>query len=129
MTIMPNWSEILEEIRKETQTGTKRARSAHDLVRRKYLKKLHAKTGRNVIAYYSGFLSKPPIFGLEITDEDKNAFMMAIHQLDRAKGLDLFLHTPGGSIAAAESLVDYLQQMFGKDIRAVVPQIAMSAGT
>jgi membrane-bound ClpP family serine protease len=55
--------------------------------------------------------------------------MMAIHGLDRGKGLDLILHTPGGSIAAAESMVDYLKRMFGTDIRAIVPQIAMSAGT
>jgi ClpP class serine protease len=32
-------------------------------------------------------------------------------------------------MAATESLVDYLRQMFGKDIRAIVPQIAMSGGT
>jgi ClpP class serine protease len=66
---------------------------------------------------------------MDITDEDHNAFMMAIHGLDKAKGLDLILHTPGGNIAAAESLVHYLKQMFGKDVRAIVPQIAMSAGT
>lgn len=126
---MPNWQEILGEIQKEVQAGAKKAGSAHDTIRRKYLKKLHTKTDRNVIVYYSAFLSKPPVFGLEITDEDKNSFMMAIHQLDRSKGLDLFLHTPGGSIAAAESLVDYLQRMFGTNIRAIVPQIAMSAGT
>ena len=35
----------------------------------------------------------------------------------------------GGSIAAAESLVEYLHAMFGGDIRAIVPQIAESAGT
>jgi len=44
-------------------------------------------------------------------------------------GLDLILHTPGGGIAATQSLVDYLQRMFKSDIRAIVPQIAMSAGT
>jgi membrane-bound ClpP family serine protease len=98
-------------------------------VRRKYIKRLHDHTGRNVIAYYSGFLSKPQVLGLEVNDEDKNAFMMAIHNMDRSKGFDLFLHTPGGSIAAAESLVDYLQRMFGNNIRAIVPQISMSAGT
>src|SRR5262249_3211711 len=65
----------------------------------------------------------------EINDEDKNGFMMAVHKLDRTKGLDLILHTPGGDIAATESIVDYLRQMFGKDMRAIVPQIAMSAGT
>jgi len=85
--------------------------------------------GRNVIAYYSGFLSKPRIEGIEITDDDKNGFMLCIHELSRKRGLDLILHTPGGDGAAAESLVDYLRSMFGNDVRAIVPQIAMSAGT
>ena len=66
---------------------------------------------------------------LAIGDEDKNAFMTAVHQLDRSKGLDLILHTPGGDAAATESLVDYLWAMFDKDIRVIVPQLAMSAGT
>jgi hypothetical protein len=55
--------------------------------------------------------------------------MSAIHGLDRDKGLDLLLHTPGGEAAATESLVDYLRSMFGTDVRAIVPQLAMSAGT
>lgn len=54
---------------------------------------------------------------------------MCIHGMDRTKGLDLVLHTPGGAIAATEALAHYLRQMFGRDIRAIVPQIAMSAGT
>jgi ClpP class serine protease len=126
---MPNWNQVLAEIKKRQDAGSYSTKFAFDVVRRKYISKLHKHTGRNVIAYYSAFLSKPPILGLEVNDEDKNAFMMAIHNMDRSKGLDLFLHTPGGSIAAAESLVDYLQRMFGNDIRAIVPQIAMSAGT
>jgi hypothetical protein len=55
--------------------------------------------------------------------------MLAINKLDRSKGLDLILHTPSGDIAATESLVDYLYSMFDKDIRVIVPQISMSAGT
>jgi len=55
--------------------------------------------------------------------------MLAINKLTRNKGLDLILHTPGGDLAATESLVDYLYSMFGKDIRVIVPQISMSAGT
>ena len=42
-----------------------------------FLQLLHQKTGRNIIAYYSGFLSKPGIVGMEINDEDKNGFMMS----------------------------------------------------
>ena len=34
-----------------------------------------------------------------------------------------------GSIATTESLVNCLRKMFKRDIRAFVPQIAMSAGT
>ncbi len=55
--------------------------------------------------------------------------MSCIHKMDRDKGLDLLLHTGGSSVAATESLVHYLKQMFGNNIRAIVPQIAMSAGT
>ena len=39
------------------------------------------------------------------------------------------MHTPGGSIGATESIVHYLQSIFDNNIRAIVPQIAMSAGT
>jgi membrane-bound ClpP family serine protease len=120
---MPNWTEILREIE---QYG---AQGPVDAVRRKYLKELHNYTERNIIAYYSGFLSKPNVLQTDIDDEDKNGFMMATHKVTRDKGLDLILHTPGGSIAATQSIVDYLHKMFGKNIRAIVPQIAMSAGT
>lgn len=54
--------------------------------------------------------------------------MTTIHELDTSKGLDLVLHTPGGDTAATESLVCYLRQKFD-DIRAIVPQLAMSGGT
>lgn len=126
---MPNWGQVLSEIQAQDAKLANNAKSAVDIVRRRYLKKLHRKTGRNVIAYYSGWLSNPAAFGIDVNDEDKAAFMMAIHGLDKAKGLDLILHTPGGGIAAAESLVDYLRRIFGCDIRAVIPHLAMSAGT
>lgn len=126
---MPDWNEVLSEIQNTIGQHTQQAQSAVDTIRRKYLSQLHQRTGRNVIAYYSGWLSKPGIAQVEISDEDKNGFMMAIHGLDTKKGLDLILHTPGGSIAATESLVDYLHRVFKDDIRAIVPQIAMSAGT
>lgn len=74
-------------------------------------------------------MSKPTVPFSHIQDEDKNGFMIAIHKLDCTKGLDLMLHTPGGSIAATQSIVHYLRQKFGNDIRAIVPQQAMSAGT
>lgn len=120
---MPNWKEVLEEIQQCKRTD------ALDFVRRRYLEAFHKKTGRNVIAYYSGWLQKPGIGNTLINDDDKNGLMATIHKLDRSKGLDLILHTPGGDTAATESIVHYLRQMFGTDIRAIIPQIAMSAGT
>lgn len=117
---MPSWNEIL---------GESRAASQYDLIRRRYLAECHAITGRNVIAYYSGWLQKSGPTDAAINDEDKNGLMTVIHGLDRNKGLDLILHTPGGETAATESIVDYLRAMFGTDMRAIVPQLAMSAGT
>ncbi|GFK94787.1 hypothetical protein NNJEOMEG_02635 [Fundidesulfovibrio magnetotacticus] len=121
---MPSWNRVLEQIASYNQGA-----AALDSVRREYLQRLHEKTGRNLIGYYSGWLQKPNLQGVEITDLDMNGFMNAVHGLDRSKGLDLILHTPGGSINATESIVDYLRRMFGTDIRAIIPQLAMSAGT
>ena len=123
---MPNGYEVLEEISAQLESGNT---SAFEDVRQKYLQRLYEYTNRNVIAYYSGFLSNPHIQGIAISDDDKNGFMTCVHKMDRSKGLDLFLHTPGGDLSATESLIHYLKEMFGDDIRAVIPQISMSAGT
>lgn len=119
---MPSWGEILEKI-KHTDS-----QNPLDLIRRQYLMTMHKYTNRNIIAYYSGFLSKPKS-DTSINDSDKNAFMQTVHGLDTSKGLDLILHTPGGNLAATESIVRYLQTIFNGNIRAFIPQIAMSAGT
>lgn len=121
---MPNWNEILAQINAPF--------APFDVARRKYLKELHDKTRRNVIAYYSGFLQKtaPEHFNLtNITDDDKAGLMNAVHGLEVGIGLDLLIHSPGGYIAATESIIHYLRAKFGTNIRVFVPQIAMSGGT
>lgn len=123
---MPGWNEVLNEIQ---NLSTSKGAAALDIVRRKYLLELHQKRERNIIAYYSGWLQYPNNSRALIDDTDKNSFMSVIHKLDRRKGLDLILHTPGGEVAATESLVDYLRQMFDLNIEVFIPQIAMSAGT
>jgi len=123
---MPNLSEVMAEVHQLAVNGDNHAL---DTYRRRWLATLSGLTGRNTIIYYSGWLqgrNSPNVF---VNDKDKNAFMATIYQMDRSKGLDLVLHTPGGDLAAAESIVDYLHSMFGKDIRAIIPQISMSAGT
>ena len=98
------------------------------MIRQKYLKELSEHTGRNTIAYYSAWLSCH-MGNLDINDLDMSGLMNAIKGMDCSKGLDLILHTPGGSPVAAEAIVRYLRSKFGKDIRVIVPQLAMSAGT
>ncbi len=118
---MAGWDDILREI---SETS-----SQLDCIRRKYLKKLSEYTNRNTIAYYSAFLLKPNAPNLEISDSDMTGFMNALKEMDCSKGLDLILHTPGGSPTAAEAIVNYLRNKFNNDIRVIVPQLAMSAGT
>jgi ClpP class serine protease len=122
-----NWNEVLEEIKIEIARDP--SVNGLDTIRRKYLKTVSKLSGRNTIAYYSGWLQKPGAAGTAVGDMDKSGFMLTINKLVRTRGLDLILHTPGGDIAATESLVDYLYSMYGKDIRVIVPQLSMSAGT
>lgn len=118
---MAGWDDILKEI--------KSTKSQFDFVRNKYMDNLEKYTGRNVIAYYSSWLTKNTVTNTDINDIDMTGFMNAIKGLDCTKGLDIILHTPGGSPVAAEAIVKYLRSKFNKDIRVIVPQLAMSAGT
>ncbi len=123
---MSSWAEELRELESRGVDGKPIINV--DGLRRKYLKQLNNLTGRNVIAYYSGYLT----FFSErsnIDDNDVNGFMNAIYKLDKSKGLDLVLHTPGGTISSACAIVSYLKSIFGNNIRCIVPQVAMSAGT
>lgn len=94
----------------------------------KYAEELYEKTGRNVIIYYSGWLTKDEE-EISIEDMDKNALISLINDLDAFEGVDLILHTPGGFVSATESLIDYLHSIFGENMRAIIPQMAMSGGT
>ena len=79
---MGNWTDTLNEI---TSAG-----STYDIFRKKYLEKLSDYTGRNAIAYYSGWLQKNPARfqkDMSINDDDMNGFMTVVHNLDTSKGL------------------------------------------
>lgn len=101
-------------------------------LRLQYISQLTAYTDRNVIVYYSTFLqgnitsTNPELI---INDNDLNGFMNAVSGLNKAKGLDLVLHTPGGITTATEAIVKYLRKCFNNNIRVIVPHMAMSAGT
>ena len=126
---MPTWSVLLNEAKK---IGAKDPNAAIEYIAKQkslFLENLSKKTGRNTILYFSGFLQKPPTNDASINDLDINAFMENIHGLDKKRGLDLILHTPGGDLAATEQIIKYLKTCFNGDIRAIIPQMAMSAGS
>src|SRR5262245_48995880 len=107
---MGNWNSILNEINA----------SPFDLARRKYAEAFHDLTRRNILFYYSGWLQKtdPRFFNVvNITDEDKSGFMTCLHGMNFEAGLDLVLHSPGGYVSATESIIHYLRQKFGSNIR------------
>lgn len=71
---MPNWGDIVRDIQKVQADELNRANQSNleaqkcqlsaqlynaiNVVKKGYLDKLHTRTGRNVIAYYSGFLPR-----------------------------------------------------------------------
>src|SRR5712691_5675424 len=55
--------------------------------------------------------------------------MEVLHDLTPETGLDIVLHSPGGSAEAAESLVKYIRSVFTDDVRVIIPHAAMSAAT
>lgn len=121
---MASFSEIEQQVNAMSAQGA----VALDLVRRQSIQRIAKITKRNVIAYYSAFITRR-VDGVEINDMDVNGFMNVVHGMDRKLGLDLLLHTPGGGITATERIVQYLKELFKGDIRCIVPQMAMSAGT
>jgi Serine dehydrogenase proteinase len=123
---VPTWGEILKEIE-----GSRRPDlplGDLDGIRRKYLQVLNRKTGRNTVIYASGWQQNrpnvPPSM-LTIVGEDVQGFMEAFHGIV-GRELDLIIHSPGGDLAAAEAIVQYVRTRFD-DVRVIVPGEAMSA--
>ena len=108
---MPTWDEIFQEV----QPAKCMERRINDS-----FKALERETKRNAIMYFSAWQQKQGVFGnFSIDDNDRNGFMSVLNGLDKTKGLDLILHTPGGDLAATKSIVEYLCQFFNNDIRVI----------
>ena len=105
--------------------------AGQDNIRRKYLALLNEKTGRDTVVYFSSYgIQRPfliPSAALSVSQEDIQGFMASLHELKGDK-LDLVLHSPGGSLEAADQIVQYLRAKYA-NIRAIIPQNAMSAAT
>jgi hypothetical protein len=123
---MPTWGEILVEL--QTTPAVGRA-SPFDVVRRKYLNQLRAHTGRNVVLYATKWTQGGGDPALtSINAGDVQGFMEVMHGLNPTEGLDIVLHSPGGSAEATEAIVQYVRSKFN-DVRVIVPHAAMSAAT
>lgn len=129
---MPSWGEILVELQTAQQRALQTGQpvSVFDDVRRKYLQRLNHLTQRAVVLYASRWTQ--PVQGvppdlISITPEDIQGLMEVLRGLS-GPGLDLILHSPGGSGEATEALVSYLRSKFS-DIRVFIPHAAMSAAT
>jgi hypothetical protein len=124
---LPTWGELIPELQ---SAAAQHGPAAFDIVRRKYLSALSASTGRNTILYATKWTqpgaADPGL--ISITLEDVEGLMEVVNKLDGKLGLDLLMHSPGGSPDAAEAVVHYLRSKFA-DIRVIVPQAAMSAAT
>jgi len=126
---VPSWNELIEQL--EREPGDKQKNQWLRNYQQQALVNISNKReGRNVIFYASAFLTKPllPPPNIQLTHEELNGFMTCMHGMDWSKGLSLIIHTPGGLINAAETLVAYLFSKFDK-IEVIVPTFAMSAGT
>lgn len=127
---MPSWNEIMNELngrRRVLPNG--QLGFDYDGLLDKYVRAFSDIRNRNVIVYYSDWLNQIKGPNIDLNDSDMIGFMNCVHKLDKTKGLDLVLHTPGGSPLATEGIVKYLHKIFGNNIEVFVPHMAMSAGT
>lgn len=121
---MPTREHIQREIQQLKGAG-------QDAVRHKHLKNLHKVTKRDTVVYFSSWsIARPypvPQAAVSVWPDDIQGFMASLHGL-KGRELDLILHSPGGSLEAADQIVQYLRAKY-QHIRAIVPQNAMSAAT
>jgi ClpP class serine protease len=132
---VPTWGELLRELaalqkQQALNPPEPGGESPYDLLRRKYMRALSERTGRAVIVYATAWLENKEGLNdevLQIGLGDVQGFMEAVSNVEERE-LDLFLHSPGGSAEAADSIIQYLRTRFDH-IRIVVPVAAMSAAT
>lgn len=122
---MPTRAEIQKQI-------TERKGQAQDEVRKSHLAKVAKLSKRDTILYASAWtsgkrLQKLPAQLFMLATDDVQGFMAALHGLSGDE-LDLIIHSPGGSLEAADQIVQYLRSKYSK-IRAIIPHNAMSAST
>lgn len=125
---MSSWNSVVEEI-----IGLNRP-DALDIVRRSKMKAVQEITGRPLIVYATDFITPNPLKAqftgnlMSISLADKDGFDEVTRNLPIDAGVDILLHSPGGSAEATESIVAMLRHRFSH-IRFIIPNVAKSAAT
>jgi hypothetical protein len=126
-----SWQDIQAEIEKGKGPG--KEGGDFDSVRRAKYSLVKQLTGRPLLVYATAFHAphktqfKPIAAFLNIDISDKDGFHEIIDNV-ASDEVDVFLHSPGGSAEATESIVTLLRSKF-KKIRFVVTGSAKSAAT
>jgi len=126
---MTSWQDIQNEILR----GRTPERPAGDFdgVRRAKYRLVAEKTGRPLLVYTTAFHNPikaqiaTPFLTIDLSDKD--GFYEIIRNIN-SQEVDIFLHSPGGSAEATESIVKMLRDKF-KNIRFIVTGAAKSAAT
>ena len=107
----------------DTRTPLFQANSAARYQRQEIIRQIQARTGHPLICYVSGSRRS-------VDEDDTMPFVDLLHNVPPGQGLDLLLHTGGGSIDAAEKLIRMLRSKVGEaELHIIVPEFAKSAGT
>jgi ClpP class serine protease len=100
-----------------------KAERADRYLRQAKIKEIGEKTGAQLLCYVSGRYA-------EIGRDDTIGFIDLLHNVRRGEPIDLFMHTRGGDLDAAEKLTELVQTAVGTArFRVIIPDMAKSAGT
>jgi hypothetical protein len=106
-----------------TRTPMYKAHRADRYLRQAKIKEIGEKTCAQLLCYVSGREA-------QIDRDDTIGFVDLLHNVRRGENIDLFLHTRGGDIDAAEKLIELVQTAVGSArFRVIIPDMAKSAGT
>lgn len=126
---MTNWQDIQKEIK--AGIAPDKPRGDYDEVRRSKYKLVSSITGKPLIVYATAFhnpiKAQVALPFLNIDLSDKDGFQEVIQNI-KTTAVDIFLHSPGGTAEATESIVKILRAKF-QDMRFIITGAAKSAAT
>lgn len=109
----------------DARTPFFKASNAERYQRQELIRRIQDRTGRRLICFVAGSRLQ-----CMISQSDTIPFVDLLHNLKKDEGVELLLHTIGGSVDAAEKLIRLVRSKAGDaELRVIVPELAKSAGT